>query len=267
MIHKKKMKTIHLMAAAAAALLLAGACTHEASMTTETLAKDGSIPLMEGVEESPSYTYSYSIEYITGGIKKDVMDKIDSKIASFIYSDDEHPQVDVASALQIWETSGVEGYKAEAESLEDYDPDNSWMYSWSSDISGSFTSRCDARNWQTYVFGGSDYMGGAHPFSYASYYVFDMKTGEVVTEEDFLDVENDDLWELLYERVLDSGSVDEESLTDEDLFELPTFNGNFSVNNDGVTWLYNPYEIAAYVYGPLEATLTWDELAPYLLKK
>lgn len=268
----KKMKKLFSLAAATAALLLAGACTHEEGMTTETLEKEGAVPLIEGMElneDAPCYSYSYNVQYITGGIKKEVMDKINAKIAGFIiYDDEENPNPDVAGALQAWENSGVEGYKAETEDLpEDFDLDESWMYNWSSYISGNFSSVCEARDWMTYVFGGSDYMGGAHPFSYANYTVFDMKTGDVITEKDFLDVENDDLWEILYAKVLDGGCIDDEGLTSEDLFELPTFNGNFSVDNEGVTWLYNPYEIAAYVYGPIEATITWDELAPYLLKK
>ena len=235
-------------------------------MTTETLEKDGAVALIEGDEDSPSYSYSYSVEYITGGIKKEVMDKINTAISGFIVYN-ENPDADVAAAVENWETMGVEQYQAETEEmLEDYDPDAAWMYNWSSDISGSFTTRCKARGWQTYCFGGSDYMGGAHPFSYASYTVFDMKTGEEVHESDFLDIENEDLWELLYDKTLQGGNMDDEFLTAEDLFELPTFNGNFSVDDECVTWLYNPYEIAAYVYGPIEAVISWEELAPYLKK-
>ncbi len=29
-----------------------------------------------------------------------------------------------------------------------------------------------------------------------------------------------------------------------------------------ITFYYNPYEIAAYVFGPIEVTLTKDEIAP-----
>lgn len=258
------MKTIRIMAAVAASLLLAGACTHEQQMTTEKIEKENEIKLIDNAEDSPSYGISYSIEYITGGVKKEVMDMINSSIADFIYTEEDQ-SFTVPEACEVWESNCISQYEAEKEGLdEDFDPESAWTYNWSSDISGTFSTRCEARNWQTYVFGGSDYMGGAHPFSYASYTVFDMKTGEIVRENDFLDTENEDLWELLYQRVLEGD--DEESLTDEDLFELPTFNNNFRVDDNGVTWLYNAYEIAAYVYGPIEATLTWEELAPYLKK-
>lgn len=256
------MKTIHLMAAAAA-LLLAGACTKE--MTTTTVEYQGNAPLFEGQEESPCMAYSISFEYITGGVPEAVKEKIHGFIVQrYIILDEESNSTDVPAACKAWEERTVQGYyNSLEEDKEEYEPDYYWMYNWDSELYGNFSTKCEARGWQTYVVGGTDYQGGAHPFSYASYTVFDMKTGNVVTEEDFLDTESDELWELLFSHLLTSG---EDEITEEDLFEMPTFNGNFSVSDEGITWLYNPYEIAAYVYGPIEASLSWEELKPYLKK-
>ena len=257
------MKTVHLMAAAAAALLLAGACTHE--MTTALTEDEGAAELFEGQEESPCITYSYSFEYVTGGIPEALKDKINGYIVRYYIAYDEaSTSTDVPEACKAWAERTAENYISNNEEYledEDYDPENAWMFNWESHISGRFGTRCDARNWQTYNGGGSDYMGGVHPFSYSSNTVFDMKTGETVEEKDFLDIENEDLYDLFFAKVM-------ETMGDEDnLLDVPTFNGNFSVSNEGVTWLFNQYEIAPYAWGPIEATLTWDELEPYLLKK
>lgn len=259
------MKTIRIMAAAAAALLLAGACTHETQMTTAKVEDGGSAPLFKDQEESPCMAYSYDFEYVTGGVSDALKDKINGTIVRYFITGNEELQTsDVPAACKAWEERTISSYYADNEEyLEDYDPENSWMYNWESTISGGFSTRCDARNWQTYMGGGSDYLGGAHPYSYGGYVVFDMSTGEEVKEADFLDVENSDLYDLLFAKVLEAMDTEEP----EDLLDAPTFNANFSVDNEGVTWLFNPYEVAAYAYGPIEATLTWEELEPYLLKK
>jgi hypothetical protein len=42
---------------------------------------------------------------------------------------------------------------------------------------------------------------------------------------------------------------------------------NFYIDARGVTWQYNPYDIAPYSLGVITVTLTWDQLYPYLLEE
>ena len=39
---------------------------------------------------------------------------------------------------------------------------------------------------------------------------------------------------------------------------------NFYVNEEGITWLYNPYEIAAYVVGKSEVLVDYADLLIYI---
>ena len=39
---------------------------------------------------------------------------------------------------------------------------------------------------------------------------------------------------------------------------------NFKVTEDGITFIYNPYEIAAYAAGTIRITIPWDELQDIL---
>ena len=58
------------------------------------------------------------------------------------------------------------------------------------------------------------------------------------------------------------GNVPEE---DKDLlFGTPEPNGNFYVSEEGITWVYNPYEIAAYASGVIELPISWETLKPFL---
>ena len=41
-------------------------------------------------------------------------------------------------------------------------------------------------------------------------------------------------------------------------------NDNFLLNNEGIVWTYDPYEIAPYVYGTIEVMLPWKEIVNLL---
>ena len=41
-------------------------------------------------------------------------------------------------------------------------------------------------------------------------------------------------------------------------------NGNFTVSDSGVTYIYNQYEIGPYVMGTIKVTVPWNELEDLL---
>ena len=41
-------------------------------------------------------------------------------------------------------------------------------------------------------------------------------------------------------------------------------NGNFTISDSGVTYIYNQYEIGPYVMGTIKVTVPWDELEDLL---
>lgn len=248
-----------LLAAAAAALLLLAGCTRE--MQTAVTSDEGEVPMPGGYDASLSY--SYSMEYITGGVPKQVMNNINEHIVSYgILYESEEPLNDVPAACDQWVETLVAGYETETEDFaEEWEADQAWIFNWSFSISGAFESACKARNWQTYSIASDDYTGGAHGSYETSYKVFDMKTGAIISEEDFLDTDADELLEMIYDKILEE--LDEDMW--DAIYEVPTLNGNFRVDDEGVTWAYNPYEIGPYVLGILTASVSWEELSPYLL--
>lgn len=255
------MKALRIFSAAAAALLLLAGCTHE--LKTARVSDEGNQPLMEGSEVGMSY--SYDVEYVTGGVSDDVKDKINNYIIrNNIFYDEEETGTDMPEACARWAQNCVEGYQSDIEDfLSDYDEESSWMFNWSSDISGSFEASCPSRNLVSYCMSSADYTGGAHGMYGETYTVFDLKTGEVVTEQDLLvDDCEEDLAVLLGESLYDS--LDEEDY--DAIYEEPTPNGNFYVDETGVTWVFNPYEIAPYAMGPIQVCVTWNNLKPYLRK-
>jgi hypothetical protein len=112
------------------------------------------------------------------------------------------------------------------------------------------------------------YEGGAHPNYSTLYYVIDLETPKAFSLEDIIAEEG---WPNFY------GFIDRElrlysnKLTDQSLppgaplsagiyFEDSATPVNFYPAADGIHLQWNPYEIAAYVYGEIEITLSWDEL-------
>ena len=249
-----------LPAAAAAALLLLAGCTRE--LKTATVADEGKVPMPGGYDSS--MTYDYSMEYVTGGLPKQVMDKINEYIvANTFYFDDVVDMPDVPTACKDWVEELTSSYEEDASDFaENFDEEDAWIYNWSFSVAGTFDSACKARDWQTYRISSEDYTGGAHGTFGVSYLVFDLKRGEMIGEEEFLDMDaSEELCDLIYDKILED--LDEEMW--DAIYETPTLNGNFRVDDEGVTWIYNPYEIGPYVLGSLTAQLSWDELAPYLL--
>lgn len=245
----------------AAAVLLAAACTHE--MKTAVAADEGVIPL-EGYEDI-GCRWSYSMEYVSGGVSRSVADGINRTIARAVCSqEEENTSADVPAACLQWIDGIQDEYYAFAdEVLPELDVDDEpWMMGWWYDQAGAFSGGCEARHLCTYSINYEDYTGGAHGMRGNYYYVFDTKTGAQVTEEDLFaeDCDTEALEDLIYDRLLEG--LDEEAW--QAVYERPSLNGNFSVDEDGITWWYNAYEIAPYVLGTLSSTLSWDELAPFL---
>lgn len=117
--------------------------------------------------------------------------------------------------------------------------------------------------------GNSSFMGGAHPNSYLAYYNISKETGDTVSLGNiFVQGFEKKLNELVDAAFRKANNLKPgDNLADKGgLFENKiTFNYNWLVNKDGsLTFYYNQYEIASYAQGPIEVTLTKEDIAPLL---
>ena len=217
-----------ILAAVLAALLLAG-CNR--GIQTSTASHEGFTPLSDG--SKVGYTYSYSMEYLTGGLPQEVVDRINAAIIRRdILFTEEDSGSDVRDACRQWEESGIAGYLSDAgEMMDEFDGEDSYMFNWESGIDGSFLPFDKARGLLTYCCNANDYMGGAHG----------MYAEDYAEEADAAGVEMDDFF-----------------------FSAPYPNGNFSVGKEGITWYFNPYDIAPYALGVIDVTLSWSQLESLL---
>lgn len=107
-----------------------------------------------------------------------------------------------------------------------------------------------------------EYTGGAHGNHYLLIQNYDLQTGDAVSEQDLF---TDDYYEPLKSLLLEALIAQtDEAETKKDLRRLGYSvddvvpNENFYVTAEGITYVYNPYEIAPYAMGCIQISLPWD---------
>lgn len=116
----------------------------------------------------------------------------------------------------------------------------------------------------------SNYTGGAHGAHSTHFYVVDIKTGKEITEEDiFIENYQDQLAQVLVDKITTLNDVqDAKELENIGFFSVDEIfpNGNFLIDDTGITYAFNEYEIAAYVVGLIEVHIPFKDI-DYLIKK
>jgi len=115
------------------------------------------------------------------------------------------------------------------------------------------------------------YSGGAHGSQQYSNYVINLNTGNWIKESDiFIDDYKDDIALLLIDKIMELNLVDNvQALIDLGFFGIEEImpNDNILINEKGITYLFNEYEIAAYALGATKVLLPFDEISLYLKKE
>lgn len=106
----------------------------------------------------------------------------------------------------------------------------------------------------TIQYTGYSYTGGAHGSSYELYRVIDLKTQKKIQLSDIVDVDKVD-WNAVLLKNL--GKDYQGNLFEQD--EL-SYNTNFYFDSEGITFVYNQYEIAAYVYGIIPIKVPYGDI-------
>jgi len=233
------------------ALLLLASCD---MMRTETYQDDLVMPLEEG--QADSLFFSISIEYVVTGMKVEVRQNINKTIVAQAF-DLEGGEGSLEETAIRYRENLIDEYMNENAVLEN------GVRSWEDRVGGAFQKKY--KNYLNYLVSYYSFRGGAHGIQTLSNIVFDAKTGEQVHETDlFTPGYEAPVAQLL--RMAVKTAMEEE---DPELMQLVNLeevvpNGNFSVHEDGMEWLFQPYEVGPYALGIVSATISWDELKPFM---
>lgn len=117
----------------------------------------------------------------------------------------------------------------------------------------------------------ADYTGGAHGSLNVLYFTIDLNELTTITEENiFKPNYYKFLTTKIIENLMKKYEVDTpDKLINEGFFDINEIapNNNFWVNNEGVHYIYNQYEIAPYSMGPIEVTIPYEDIKSIIIKE
>ena len=145
---------------------------------------------------------------------------------------------------------------------DDEDGDYRFNYTWN--MSGQLNDK-SARGVLGYISAIETYQGGAHGSHMVEYLNFDAQTGRFLdTWSVFQESKRTTLTDAIVKQLLDDNgckSVDElREQTSITVLGDVYVDNNFLIGSDGITFLYNQYEIAPYSAGLISITLSYSQL-------
>ena len=161
-------------------------------------------------------------------------------------------------ALRVYADSSFAEYKKVHEEIFDNAQSmmhDAQLYNYETDIKGKilfYDSNVLSYQRELYT-----YAGGAHGMTTKTNYVFDIKTGKILTEED--------VFGKGFERKITKQLIEKANILrakgelpeEDELYNswniIP--NGNFALTDSSVIYTFNPYEIAPYCYGIIDIEL------------
>ena len=115
----------------------------------------------------------------------------------------------------------------------------------------------------------TDYTGGAHGSLRILYYTIDLNELTTIAEEDIFQPNyHQFLTSMIVEKLMEKYKVDTpEKLIDEGIFDINEIapNNNFWLNEQGIHYIFNQYEIAPYSMGPIEVTIPYESISSIIL--
>lgn len=115
----------------------------------------------------------------------------------------------------------------------------------------------------SYAITRSSYTGGAHGMYTTVYHTYSLTDGFELSLADLFTVDELQLLDgAIRERIArDYGAVNDEELAAQGFFpEYISPTENFRITDEGIEFLYNPYEIGCYALGNVEVHFTREEL-------
>lgn len=121
-------------------------------------------------------------------------------------------------------------------------------------VKGNFLEKYD--RYRSYLLYHYDYLGGDHGLENKTFVVFDDETGKALDISDFFAKQDKGrLYKAISLKLLELDGIDAEILDENSIIT-----GNFYVSGEGVTFVYQPYELSYSSGEFIEATLSWDEV-------
>lgn len=226
----------------------------DTEFSTRTIEISEKFALTDG--RADSLDLSIKAEFPETGKGKENTLKISSAITEALFGE-EYMSMAPEAAVEAYKTDLAEEYRTENLPMLEIEGLEDSSLGWTDYTEGRFVSVM--KDMVSYVAVKYSYCGGAHGMTSETAFVFDRKTGNRIPEDRFFrEGYVPELARLL------TGHLPEalESPADTSMLFLKEIgpNGNFSIDDDGVTYIFNQYEIAPYSMGIIRISIPWEEL-------
>ena len=262
----KKTALYSLTLAGAVSAACSGSYTPE-QLTFDSIKVEKRVALTKDAN-SPAYEMNINVKYVKEGsedIRKSVNDAITAKIFNLHY-------VDITAAVDSFVNVNASSYKNDMLPLyreDKLDIDKKPIYEYVANIK---TRTEDGREGVvTYFIDTYNFQGGAHGLNQLLTLNFDKTTGKTLTLEDVLvpgyKVKLNNLLQKALLKKANCKDIDE--LHDKGyLFSMEMYpSNNYVLGKEGITFIYNPYEIAPYALGRIELTISYDDMENLMKKE
>lgn len=278
----KDLFPIFFMVATGTGIMLSGCVEGQngGEATVNACRMDTTVRLINADPASPACHIKLSFAYLNPWAEKDSVSEAVNHTLKQIYFGDLYahlaPRMFVdtiaSSLIGDYRRDVLDAYRTDLENGVKPEDMPSW-YNYDFEITSSLEKGRDSIwNYRVVTF---QYMGGAHPNTWAKWTNIDAQTGKPVSGETlFSSADKQGICRLILEKIIGAANERLETdtitsveglrangiLLDEEVF-IPE---NFLLKEDGIELLYNPYEIAPYYMGSFEIKLSDEEMSPYL---
>lgn len=245
--------------------------TTDNDVTFDSISVDKTYHLLEN-PENPNCNLQINFTYPAKYDNKDILKKIQQQFV-YSYFGDGYENLSPEEATAKYTEDYLNNYKDledeyKAEVVKaDETPVGAWFSYFEMSSDDIAYNKNDILS---YTVNFENYTGGAHGAHSFTNHVIDMKTGNLIKEDDiFIEGFQEDLAQILIDRIAKQNTVENpKELENIGFFSIDEIfpNGNFLIDDNGITYTFNEYEIAAYVVGATNVHLPYEEIQ-YLLKK
>lgn len=245
--------------------------TTDNDVTFDSISVDKTYHLLEN-PENPNCNLQINFTYPAKYDNKDILKKIQQQFV-YSYFGDGYENLSTEEATAKYTEDYLNNYKDLEDEYKaevakaDETPVGAWFSYFEMSSDDIAYNKNDILS---YTVNFENYTGGAHGAHSFTNHVIDMKTGNLIKEDDiFIEGFQEDLAQILIDRIAKQNTVENpKELENIGFFSIDEIfpNGNFLIDDNGITYTFNEYEIAAYVVGATNVHLPYEEIQ-YLLKK
>ena len=245
--------------------------TTDNDVTFDSISVDKTYHLLENLE-NPNCNLQINFTYPAKYDNKDILKKIQQQFV-YSYFGDGYENLSPEEATAKYTEDYLNNYKDLEDEYKaevakaDETPVGAWFSYFEMSSNDIAYNKNDILS---YTINFENYTGGAHGAHSFTNHVIDMKTGNLIKEDDiFIEGFQEDLAQILIDRIAKQNTVENpKELENIGFFSIDEIfpNGNFLIDDNGITYTFNEYEIAAYVVGATNVHLPYEEIQ-YLLKK